>query len=47
MMENGHVVQWGTHRELIAEDGAYEKMYCYQSELEAYRKENAKVVAES
>ncbi|MGN0376479.1 MAG: ABC transporter ATP-binding protein/permease [Suilimivivens sp.] len=38
MLENGHVVQSGTHKELLAEGGAYEKLYRYQSELEAYGK---------
>lgn len=46
MLENGSVVQAGTHRELIAEGGAYERLYRYQSELEAYGKEDGKVVAE-
>ena len=46
MLENGSVVQAGTHRELVAEGGAYERLYRYQSELEAYGKEDGKVVAE-
>ena len=44
MMQAGGVVQSGTHEELMAEGGAYKKLYCYQSELEAYGKE--KVVTE-
>lgn len=46
MLENGSVVQAGTHRELVADGGAYERLYRYQSELEAYGKEDGKVVAE-
>ena len=44
MLEKGAVVQTGTHRELMAEGGAYEKLYRCQSELEAYGKENRKAV---
>ena len=36
MLENGSVVQSGTHAELMAEDGAYAGLYRCQSELEAY-----------
>ena len=36
MLENGRVIQSGTHRELMAEEGAYKKLYCYQRDLEAY-----------
>lgn len=46
MLQKGKVVQWGTHKELMTEGGAYEKLYCYQSELEAYGKENRKAVTE-
>ncbi len=46
MLENGCVLQAGTHRELMTEKGAYESLYRYQSELEAYGKESEKVVAE-
>ena len=45
MLENGHVVQSGTHEELMMEGGAYERLYRYQSELEAYGKEDRKAVA--
>lgn len=38
MLENGYVVQSGTHKELMAEGGAYKRLYCHQSELEAYGK---------
>lgn len=44
MLENGAVAQVGIHKELVAEDGPYEKLYRYQSELEAYGKE--RMVAE-
>ena len=55
MLEQGRVVQSGTHRELIEAGGAYEKLYNWQRELEDYgqdhRKKNEqiqrKVVAES
>ena len=46
MLEKGSVVQSGTHEELMAEGGAYEKLYRFQSELESYGKESRKVVAE-
>ncbi len=46
MLENGSIVQAGTHKELMAEGGPYKKLYCYQSELEAYGKENEKAVTE-
>ena len=39
MMENGRVVQTGTHEELMAMKGAYERLYSCQSRLEAYGKE--------
>ena len=45
MMESGTVVQEGTHKELLESEGAYNRLYCYQSELEAYGKEDGKVVA--
>lgn len=44
MLENGGVAQMGTHKELMAEEGPYSRLYRYQSELEAYGKENGKVV---
>lgn len=44
MLENGGVAQMGTHKELMEEEGPYSRLYCYQSELEAYGKENGKVV---
>lgn len=45
MLNNGRVVQAGTHEELLKAGGAYEKLYRYQSELEAYGKEDRKAVA--
>ena len=45
MLENGRVAQSGTHEELMTEGGAYERLYRYQSELEAYGKEDRKAVA--
>lgn len=44
MLENGGVAQRGTHKELMTEEGPYSRLYRYQSELEAYGKENGKVV---
>ena len=41
MLQDGKIVQSGTHKALIAETGAYEQLYRYQSELEAYGKEAA------
>lgn len=46
MLENGSVAQAGTHEELIAEGGAYQRLYCYQRKLESYGKERGKAVAE-
>lgn len=46
MLENGCAVQAGTHGELMAEGGAYAKLFGYQSELEAYGKEYGKAVTE-
>lgn len=36
MMENGCLIQCGTHDELMSQDGAYKKLYQYQRELEQY-----------
>lgn len=44
MLENGGVAQMGTYKELMTEEGPYSRLYRYQSELEAYGKENGKVV---
>lgn len=41
MLQDGKIVQSGTHEALIEETGAYEQLYRYQSELEAYGKEAA------
>lgn len=41
MLQDGKIVQSGTHKALIEETGAYEQLYRYQSELEAYGKEAA------
>lgn len=38
MLEQGSVVQTGTHQELMTEGGAYERLYRYQTELESYGK---------
>ncbi len=54
MLENGKVIESGTHEELMEAKGAYEGLYRYQSELEAYGKnsiksnliDNGKVVAQ-
>lgn len=44
LLENGCIVQSGTHQELMEQGGAYERLYRYQSELEAYGKEDRKAV---
>ncbi len=31
VIENGHIVETGTHRELIAKQGAYEHLYSIQN----------------
>ncbi|MCH1981388.1 ABC transporter ATP-binding protein/permease [Ruminococcus sp. OA3] len=36
MLEQGAVVQSGTHDQLMSQGGAYRKLYQYQKELEAY-----------
>ena len=41
MRKNGKIVQSGAHKALIEATGAYEQLYRYQSELEAYGKEAA------
>ncbi|MGN0395118.1 MAG: cysteine ABC transporter ATP-binding protein, partial [Coprococcus sp.] len=46
MMEDGCIVQSGTHKELMKKGGSYEKLYKYQSALEAYGKSNGMVVTE-
>lgn len=38
MLEQGCVVQTGTHQELMTAGGAYERLYRYQTELESYGK---------
>lgn len=38
MLEQGCVVQVGTHQELMTAGGAYERLYRYQTELESYGK---------
>ncbi|MGN1142831.1 MAG: ABC transporter ATP-binding protein/permease [Oliverpabstia sp.] len=46
MLENGCVVQTGTHEELMTKGGSYAELYLYQRELETYGQEERKVVAE-
>lgn len=41
MLKDGCIVQSGTHDALMAVEGAYKQLYCYQSELESYGKEKA------
>lgn len=41
MLKDGCVAQSGTHDELMAVEGAYRELYCYQSELESYGREKA------
>ena len=41
MLQDGKIVQSGTHEALMEETGVYEQLYRYQSELEAYGKEAA------
>lgn len=38
MLEDGKIIESGTHEELMKKGGAYWKLYCRQSELEAYGK---------
>ena len=38
MLENGKVIESGTHKELMVAKSAYESLYRYQSGLEAYGK---------
>ena len=46
MLENGHVAQSGTHKELMESGGAYADLYRYQRSLESYGQTDRKVVAE-
>ncbi|MGN1167140.1 MAG: ABC transporter ATP-binding protein/permease [Lachnospiraceae bacterium] len=46
MLENGRVVQCGTHNELMQSGGSYAKLYQYQKELESYSQLDEKEVAE-
>ena len=46
MLENGHVAQSGTHKELMKSGGAYADLYRYQRSLESYGQTDRKVVAE-
>lgn len=46
MMEQGRLMQSGTHEELIKEEGAYRNLYNSQKELEAYGRKERKVVTE-
>lgn len=45
MLEDGRVTEAGTHEELMNKKGAYEKLYRYQSRLEAYGKAAGEVEA--
>ena len=36
MMEAGRIVQWGTHRQLLADGGSYSRLYGTQQELERF-----------
>ena len=45
MLQNGKVAQEGTHKELMAQGGAYSELYQYQKTLEQYSK-SGKVVTE-
>lgn len=38
VLENGHIVQSGTHAELLREKGVYERLWCAQQELESFAK---------
>lgn len=44
MLKDGCVAESGTHEELMANDGAYKKLYSYQQKLEAYGKKKEKAV---
>ena len=44
LLEDGNIKEAGNHEELLAQNGAYSKLYSYQSELESYGKEAEKVV---
>lgn len=46
MMEQGRLMQSGTHEELIKEEGAYRNLYNSQKELEAYGRKERKAVTE-
>ena len=46
MLENGCVVQCGTHNELMKSGRSYAKLYQYQRELESYSQADEKEVAE-
>lgn len=46
MMEQGRLMQSGTHEELIKEEGAYRNLYNSQKELEAYGRKKRKAVTE-
>ncbi len=39
VMENGHIIQSGTHDELVQQDGVYATLWSVQAELESYGKE--------
>lgn len=46
MLKDGHVSQFGTHKELMETQGDYADLYQYQRKLEAYGKSDRKAVAE-
>lgn len=46
MLENGSVSCFGTHHDLMSSENGYRKLFCHQSRLEAYGKEEREAVTE-